>query len=330
MYEYPADFNPTTNWVHQYMTWPRKYVEWVDLIAGFRTPLFPSPQIEVIALPPPLPYTPNTVPDAWYHRAEAADQFEATFHRNQWIRWQVRRLAMGIRRRICRRRVLGETDVGTMEPIPHRLCVRVQDWGTRSVYQFHAGTIHKHITEALRYQTLALSMPKAPKNPYTNLPWSFPQLLVLYEQMTRCLWNVGRQFLDPVAQAFYKMRLSLPLFQTMYGNVLDIECARRYFNDPMGEYWEHLYGDALDDMFEFLQPVRVVKLRALLIDRSFPTDMLRQWDELVLAFWCFDNLRRIVYPNACCIQDLIREATLVLGRTEAHMAEHMRKKTRPS
>ncbi len=321
IYEFPEGYDPQKNWVHQYMSWTRTYKEWIELIDIMRKPLFgDTPQVHILDLPRP-PYIPNTIPDAWHHRHIAADQLENCFRRTQWIRWQMRRILMALRRRIMDRRVIGEKDVGTLESIPPRLCVTVYDWRTRSRYQFHANTIHRHISEALRYQTMAMSMPRAPKNPYTNLPWSLGQLMVLYEQMQPCLWNVGRHFLDPAVQAFYISTLDLKRFQAMYGAVLDVECARRFFRDLTSEYWELLYGETLEDMFAFLHPENQIRLKFLLIHRNFSAELLREWDDLVIGFWCYDNLNRVVLTTMCSIYEMIEAARNLLQRTEYLMEQ---------
>ena len=323
MFQFPAEFSPQENWVHRYISWPRKYAEWIQLIEGFRKPLFPntasaSGQFEVKLPPAPL-YIPNTVPDCWFHRHIAADQLEEAFERNQWIRWQMRRVAMELRRRVMDKRIIGETDVGTLEPIPPTRLVSVYDWNSRAKYQFHVNTIHQQIVGALRYQTMAISRPQNPKNPYTNMVWTTGQLSVLLDQIHRLLWKGGRKFMDPAAQAFHHSQLCMSQFIAAYGTILDVECAYRFFHDTTSEYWELLYTEGLLDMFTFLHPSNKLQLRTLLVDRSFPTHLLGQWDELVYGFWCYDNLNRIVLRNMCSVYEMIEEARAVLGRTEAFL-----------
>ncbi len=334
LFEYPPDYNPQENWVHRYISWPRKYTEWMTLIDSFRKPIFGSPTPTttaapafVVPLPPPPPYIPNTVPDVWFHRHIAADMMEYAFLRNQWIRGQMQRVLMFLRGRIMARRIIGLQDVGTLEAIPPSQLVRVQDWRTKSTYHFHVDTIHRHIVGALRYQSMALSMPQIPKNPYTNLPWSVGQLLVLYDQMHGRMWSNGRRFMDPVTQAFYVSQLSMDRFRILYGSTLDVDCARRFFHDHTSDYWELLYTEALQDMFTFLHPAEKFRIQALIVDRSLPADLLRQWDNLVFAFWCYDNLNRMVLADICSVYELVEEARKVLLRTSAHI-DGQRKKTR--
>jgi hypothetical protein len=299
------------------MMWPRKYAEWIRCIDAMRKPLFGGPQL---CLPDKSAHIP-TVPNPWQHRRIAADQLEACFRRNQWIRWQMKRVLMVLRKQIMDRRVIGDTDVGTLEPIPKRLCVSVYDWRTRSRYQFHANTIHRHITETLRHQTMAMSMPRYPQNPYTNLPWSMGQLIVLYDQMQTCLWNVSRKFLDPATQAFYISNLCLKTFQAVHGSILDVECARRFFRDATSDYWELIYNETLEDIFVFLQTENKFKLKFLIIHRNFSKHLLREWDDMVVGFWCYDNLNRVIQSNMSSIHDMVDAARDLLERTNQVLAK---------
>jgi hypothetical protein len=316
IFEKPSEYNPQEDWVHRYMSWPRTYKEWMALIADFRKPLFGNvPQLQIVNIPKP-PYIPNTVPDMFFHRDIAANQLEACFQRNQAIRWQMKCLLMTYRRRLMDARTIGEVDVGTLEPIPANLLVTVYDWNSRAKYRFHADTIHRQIVGSLRYQSLAISLPSAPKNPYTNLVWSIGQLMVLYDQIYRRLWDAKRKFMDPAAQAFYYSKLCIHRFKVIYGPTLDVDCARRFFRDTTAECWELLYREALDDIFVILHPKKPELLQTMLLDRCLSADLLREWDDIVFAFWCYDNLARLVIPTVCSVYDMITMARKLMEKTE--------------
>jgi hypothetical protein len=168
---------------------------------------------------------------------------------------------------------------------------------------------------------MAISMPRYPTNPYTNLPWSIAQLGTLYDQMQACLWNVGRQFLDPVAQAFYTSHLHLQTFRQAFGPTLEVECARRFFCDTTSEHWELLYGETLEEMFVLFNPHNPMQLKHLLLHRNFSKNFLREWDDMVLGFWCYDNLNRVVLPDICSIYDMINEAKKLMHRTQKIIKE---------
>ena len=327
VYTYPSNFDPANNWVHRYISWRRSLTEWIQLIDELRRPIFPVSTTFTFQCPPSPPYIPNMVPDVWHHRAIAADQLQAAFEANQRVRFQMQRVAMFLRRRVMDGRPIGaDADVGTMEPIPPRHCVRVYDWGSRSVYHFHASTIHNNITAALRYQSYGISIPKYPKNPYTNIPWSTGQLTVIFDQIHRSFWNTGRRFMSAAAQVFYRARMSLIQFQLLYGDELDIDAAKRFFYDRTSEGWDFIYDEILGDVFAVLKPAREQFLRNLIVDRSLDDTLLKEWDAVVIGFWCYENLRRIVYHNTCSIYELVEESRKLLKRTEEFLVERRKQK----
>jgi hypothetical protein len=302
----PANYD-SKNWVHLDMMWPRSLTAWIHLLHSLKTPVFSEKEREFTVDIPSPPYIPNTIPHPWFHRTEAAKQLEAFFLKNQRIRFQLRRIVNAYLYKKMRRRIVGEKDVGTLESIPLRDLVFVCDVPSRSVYHFHVNTIHRHIVGNLRYQSLAISSPKAPKNPYTNLPWSTGQLLVIFDQIHRVLWNTKCAFLDPAAQAFYRSGLCLVRFRTLFGDQLDRDCARRFFHDSTSEYWDIIYGETITELFQLVHVQAPIVLRSLLLDQSLPIQVLTIWNDLVWGFWCYENLGRMVLPGVCSIQDMLRK-----------------------
>ena len=217
-----------------------------------------------------------------------------------------------------------------MEPIPANALVQVYDIRSRTKYQFHVRTIHQQTVENLRYQSMAISSPKAPKNPYTNLPWSLGQLIVLYDQMHPLMWMNGRQFLDPAVQSFYSSDLSLDTFRKSFGDQLDHDCARRFFHDPTSEYWDVLYGETLTDLFQLISIQNRYLLRTLLMDRSLPKHFLKKWDDILCGLWCYENLGRIIFAEYHTIHDIIDNAQEMLKETMEHVLEKRAKKREPS
>jgi hypothetical protein len=177
---------------------------------------------------------------------------------------------------------------------------------------------------------MAIASPKAPKNPYTNLPWSIGQLVVLYDQMHRVLWQTGGHFMDTAAQAFYSCGFSLKAFHTNFGDQLDRECAKQFFHDITSEYWDILYGDTLSELLTMIHAPQKVFLKALIMDRSLPQRFLIQWNDLLYGFWSYENLGRMVLPDICTIYDLLEQARELLKNTIAHVRLRRSKTAAPS
>jgi hypothetical protein len=325
----PAEWNPGKNWVHLYLSWPRSFQEWMLFLGVMKAGVFVSPKFKAAftfdAIPSP-PYIPNTIPDPWYHRDIATEQMIECFYTNQRIRWCFKRLFLGIRRRIMKRRIVGECDVGTMEPIPAHFLVQVHDWHTRAIYHFHAQTLHKEIARALRYQSYAIAAPKIPKNPYTNLPWTRSQLSVLVPQIQQCLWLHGVRFVDRIVQAFHICEYDIAKFRKVCGHQLQVDSARRFFMDASSDGWDVLYEESLEDLFIMVKPIGSLAVQRLIVDRALPVDILKEWDELVLEYWCYENLNTFIGQGRCSIFELVECGKRLLDRTDTYIAE--RKKAR--
>jgi hypothetical protein len=231
----------------------------------------------------------------------------------------MRRLFLAWSAKKMGRRIVGETDVGTMEAIPAKAMVRVYDWKSRAIYQFHYQTVYRQLVGSLRYQSMALSCPKAPKNPYTNLPWSVGQLIVIYDQVHGRLWQQGRRFMDPAAQVFYISHLCLITFHKAFQHQLDIDCAHQFFHDPTSEYWDEIYTETLMELFDLVKPQHAVVLRSFIVDRSLPKALLASWDTLLYGFWCFENLHRMVLHNIVSDYDLYDRARNLIQATMTHV-----------
>jgi hypothetical protein len=323
----PPEFSPRTNWIHRYMSCPQTYANWLTIWQSLQKPIFPFPKPKGFTFQlPTVPYRPGQVPDPFMHRKEAAELFQEYFFRSESIRARIRALIRHRRRRIMDQRLIGEVDVGNLELIPDHHKVRVYDWQSKAVYQFHTHTIHRNIANALRYQTFCISIPKEPKNPYTNVPWSVPQLLVLIDQIHGNLWRARQRHMDSVLQSYRVCRLNMELFTMRVGSQLDIECARAFFRDTHGEEWYIVYSETLDEI-ETLCCLQLNPLiRQKLLDRTFPSVLLGQWDDLVLGFWGYQNLTRMI-TSAGSIFDLIASAKILADRTNEYVKTVRKKAT---
>lgn len=312
----PTDLDVCNNWLHRYMAYPMQFRDWLRLWQGFTKPLFPATTFSFTFTP--APYIPGTVPDPFIHRKEAGEIFEHYFFKSQWIRSRIRALIRFRRIRIMNQRLIGEVDVGTLELIPPHHQVRVYDWNTKSVYQFHTHTIHKQCISALRYQSYAISLPKLPRNPYTNVVWSVAQLSVLIDQIHRNLWNARQRMMDSSLQTFRIAGLNLETFKKRVGKQLDIECAHSFFRDCHGVEWLTVYSETVDDLEEFANVYIPPNMRTKLLDRTFPPTLLREWDDVLLGIWGYNNLDRIII-QAGSIYEVIEMAKQVLERTNLYL-----------
>lgn len=74
-----------------------------------------------------------------------------------------------------------QMDPVTLEPIQRP--VSLFDHRAKRIFVFEATTLHRSIRSALTFQLYTVSDPKAPKNLFTNTPFSYGQLTSLFNQL---------------------------------------------------------------------------------------------------------------------------------------------------
>lgn len=206
------------------------------------------------------------------------------------IRTRVRKFVQNVRTRIAHRRVIGEVDLYTTTAIPHRSQIRVHDFPSKSVYVFHTQTAIRIILSALQHSMYGIPTPYMPKNPYTNLPFSSAQIMVIMEQI---LVNCARAHHTPPVRLFQfrKSCYDIVRFKTAYRHYLNMESARALlhsFHDPTSM---EFYMEVLNDTFEVedLATPRWNIIRTYVRNRTLPAEILKRYDSVVLSLFLYQN-----------------------------------------
>lgn len=134
------------------------------------------------------------------------------------FRWQMRRLlATWLRRRIDMKSV-DTTDLVTLQPIVAP--IHVYDMQARRRYAFEARTCSQAIHAALSYSREGFSQPQQPKNLYTNMPFTYVQLISIDEQLKSAglqSWLLG---------AFREYNFRLEYYSTIMNRSLTINALK--------------------------------------------------------------------------------------------------------
>jgi hypothetical protein len=226
-----------------------------------------------------------------FYRMAQATEIEKLFLKNQRMRWICRKFIARVRRRIMDKRIVGETDLYTMSPIPESLCVRVYDITTRSVYLFHKKTMVKLIVRALEYSTYGIAAAQAPKNPYTNIKWNIWQLINITSQIMRTNSLICQQ-LPSILSMFLEAKFSLKHFFERNLKHLQIEAAVHFFEDLDDADAKIVFLETYDDLSSYMgghiYPLRIRRIKKLLSETK-DKELLKKWADLITAFWIFYN-----------------------------------------
>ena len=98
---------------------------------------------------------------------------------------RLRRIFRGVLQR-WRIRKMNRTSTAPIDPItlcPPEKTVTVYDWATRKRYLFDAKSLATLIDSQLLYNEYGFSVPQMPRNPWTNIEFTYIQLVSMYEQL---------------------------------------------------------------------------------------------------------------------------------------------------
>ena len=265
----------------------RTLPEWLRLIQSWKES--PLPEKYDAPLESGNPFT---------TRRAAAAFLTELLARELRYRWIARKFVARIRERIYARRIVGaDCDLFTTEPVPAHAQICVRDRESRSLYVFHVRTATHMINSALSYSHFGIACPQAPKNPYTNRPWSVAQLMVLSSQICAYTFHCMRNIPPAAVLKFRRCGHSVSAYFARHSNELMIAGARNFLKDTQNPDVLETLGDLLDDLYDNLGfdisiGWRVVKTYVL--GRLLPKEFLSRWDKVFLAVWIHSNFGRVI------------------------------------
>jgi hypothetical protein len=214
-------------------------------------------------------------------------------------------------------RVVGEDDLHTTTRIPAAAMVTVYDFKTRAKYVFHTNTILKMILSSLKYCAYGISNPKPPKNPYTNLLWTKPQLMSITQQIV-CNMAALHRIPPPLFLNYYNCNYNIPAFAKFCEKELGINAAVELFKMKDDSETRDIYGETIDDIVEYLEMIISSRLRSMVVERKLPTYLQERWDSVILALWIYTNIH-VLYNNYDSYDTLIEDFKKIYSETREYI-----------
>ena len=234
-------------------------------------------------------------PNPFYYSRQIAIHLDKLMCLNITLRMNILRY---VQRRLLAKmdaRVVGEDDLHTTTRIPAAAMVAVYDFKTRAKYVFHTNTILKMILSSLKYCAYGISNPKPPKNPYTNLLWTKPQLMSITQQIVRNMVSLHR-IPPPLFLNYYNCNYNIDTFTKFCEKELGINAAVELFKMKDDNDTRDIYGETIDDIVEHLEMIISARLRLMVVERKLPTHLQERWDSIILALWIYTNIH-VLYNN---------------------------------
>lgn len=206
-------------------------------------------------------------------------------------RWWIHKWMARLRWRIYtkKRSVGAEEDLYTCRPVPPGHAVRILDIGSRSLYTFHTSTALKILMSALHYSHYGIACPIAPKNPYTNLPWSYGQLHSLVAQIGQNIWS-GHHPFPATLLLFRETNYDVKKFAIVNRRDLAIRAAETFFKEPDArETYNELMCDLYESLYADDPPAEARRVRLAVVNRRIAPALQERWDGCIVAAWIYEN-----------------------------------------
>jgi hypothetical protein len=187
-------------------------------------------------------------------------------------------------------------DPVTLEPIERP--VYLFDHRAKRTFVFEATTLNQAIRSALTFQLYTVSDPKAPKNLFTNTPFSYGQLTSLFNQIL----NHGRMSFE--LMAWRKMAFCITRYKMYMEGWLRVDAQRQEIYAVNSEDGQEML---LDFVIECLQDCNLIvsaNTESLLHDaiRWFPEhDMIRRLRGLCMKQVEGDQFETAVRPGILAV-----------------------------
>ena len=239
---------------------------------------------------------------------------ESLFEKSQRIRWIARKWIRNVRMRILARRTVGLVDLHTVTEIPLESRITIYDYPTRSCYAFHTNTLERILTTSLSYHAYGIASPQAPKNPYTNVPFTLAQNLSILQQLVRTLslWN---RLIPTKLTRWHVAGCSIRRLIQLYNRILQIDAAVTFLKTPSDGEALLIFRECIDDLYEVTEIRGRAAVRAYVKARVLPPELMNRWDKLVLSYWILHN-HNIAYGDYKSMDEL--EDSFVSLHEESH------------
>lgn len=214
------------------------------------------------------------------------------------LRWIAQKFIARLRERVYARRIVGaDADLCTTEPVPPHAAIYVRDIVSRSMYVFHVKTITNMIRNALNYSNYGIACPQPPKNPYTNKPWSYNQLMTICSQIIAYA-HVSLRINHPAD--IYEFRLceyDAAKYFLKHADRLNLQGAQSFFSEIHNNDLYNIRKEIIDDLYEIIghdicSGWRTVS--AFTVERLLPTNLNARWDKLLCSYWIYMNLNKVI------------------------------------
>uniref|UniRef100_A0A6C0L0E7 Uncharacterized protein n=1 Tax=viral metagenome TaxID=1070528 RepID=A0A6C0L0E7_9ZZZZ len=226
---------------------------------------------------------------------------EQLFYTNQTHRWLFKK-AVGryLYKKTMARSIGANRDLITMEPIETQDQVHVLCLATRTIYTYSGLTLLKSVLSNLECQIEAIAEPRQPVNPYTNIPFTYSQMLELYYKLV--VWCAQNRRAVPAILTLYRESNFNPAtLISVHHNYVQYKAGKNYFvrhDDSDDEF----FLDTLEDLLVAYKPLMTRHEKQVLTRAKFTKwcilepkhHLVHLWKEFVSDYWYYKQTEHFV------------------------------------
>ena len=288
----------------------RNHKEWSRLCRMYaKAPVIPNPN--------PKSTLKFTELNPFLNSKQIAQHVRRLYFLNNMIHMLILKYVQRRRLAAMDRRIVGEDDLYTTIRIPTHSLVAVYDFQTQSKYHFHTQTILRIILSSLYYNAYGIPKPSQPKNPYTNLEWTQPQLISIVQQIISNMIKINR-VPSKTLLAYHACGYNLKAFAELCKNDLAIQAANDLFKNKDDVDTREIYRETLEDFMDDLRVAFSSSLRQMICERKLPELLQKRWDDLILSIWIYNNIQ-IFHGNYISYDDLADEFVAMIDDTRMYI-----------
>jgi hypothetical protein len=215
---------------------------------------------------------------------------ESLYFKHMRIRALLQKFVRNIKIRLLRRRIIGNIDLYTTLAIPKYAQITIHDYASKSVYMFHTQTAIRICESGLKYSNYGIPFPQRPKNPYTNLSFTYGQIVVLLQQIfVNCALTNSVPPINLIS--FRTCNYDTNIYKRKHIHLLNIESAKSLLLDIHDSNSRYYYMEVLEDTIES-EDLRVPRwniIKPYINDRSIPETIQTRLDTLVVSLFLYQN-----------------------------------------
>jgi hypothetical protein len=249
------------------------------------------------------------------------------FEINQQTRWRFKRLVNIWLINKAKRRIIGDdVDLVTLEQIPEKEQIRVLCLTSRSLYVYSGATLIKSFLSNLGAQVASIANIKMPKNPFTNVPFTYGQLLHICVEIGGWCYRNSKSY-PPFIALFRESQFKLHVLQNLHSNYIQYKATRTFImdDDISGEFFFENLEVMFDSYAQYLTPY------GSLIETDIFREwlhaepghyMLKNWKQLVCDYWHYKQSDHLIRENWRGEMSILYDIEVLLKASDSNLRHY--------